>query len=126
MDDVLPLIFLHACISCLFAICVTIVLAVVNYWLFLALLPFVMLTSYFARNYLKSSRELKRIEAIKCSPVYSHITETAKGLEIVHTSNMNRTFLDRLEKYVTFQGFHMKQKYLCHYFYFIELQHHSF
>ncbi|KAL9978313.1 hypothetical protein ACROYT_G015813 [Oculina patagonica] len=46
-----------------------------------------------------SSRELKRIEAIKCSPVYSHITETANGLEIVHTSNMNKTFLDRLYSY---------------------------
>lgn len=117
MDDVLPLIFLHACISCLFAICVTIVPAVVNYWLFLALLPFVMLFSYFARYYLKSSRELKRIEAIKCSPVYSHITETAKGLEIIHTSNMNRTFLDRLERYVALQGFNVKQTYPCHNFY---------
>ena len=105
MDDVLPLILLHACISCLFAICVTIVPAVVNYWLFLALLPFVMIFSYFARYYLRSARELKRIEAIKCSPVYSHITDTEKGLEIVHSSNMNRTFLGRLERYVVFQGF---------------------
>ena len=121
MDDVLPLIFLHAFISCLFAICVTIVPAVVNYWLFLALLPFVMLFSYFARYYLKSSRERKRIEAIKCSPVYSHITETAKGLEIVHTSNMNRTFLDMLERYVAwFRGFDTKQTHLCHYFYTIK------
>ena len=52
---------------------------------------------YFARYYLKSSRELKRIEAIKCSPVYSHVTETVDGLEVVHTSNMSKTFIDRLK-----------------------------
>lgn len=96
MDDVLPPIFLQACIACLFTVCVTIVPAVVNYWLFLALLPVIGIFVYFTRYYLKSSREFKRIEAIKCSPVYSHITETANGIEIVHASNMNKTFLDRL------------------------------
>ncbi|KAL9978312.1 hypothetical protein ACROYT_G015811 [Oculina patagonica] len=97
MDDVLPPIFLHACVSCLLIICSTIVPAAVNYWLFLALLPIVGIFVYFLRYYLKSSREFKRIEAIKCSPVYSHITETANGLEIVHTSHMNRAFLYRYQ-----------------------------
>ena len=96
MDDVLPTIFLQACMSCLFAICAAIAPAVVNYWLFLALLPVIGIFIYFARYYLKSSREFKRIEAIKCSPVYSHIAETANGLEIVHTSNMHSSFLDSL------------------------------
>ena len=100
MDDVLPPLFLQALIFCLFSLSAILVPAATNYWLFLALLPILGLFVYFARYYLKTSRELKRIEAIKCSPVYSHITETAKGLEIVHTSNMNRTFLDMLERYV--------------------------
>ena len=74
--------------------------AATNYWLLLALLPILGTVAYYARYYLKSSRELKRIEAIKCSPVYSHITETANGLEIVHISNMSRTFLERLQRLV--------------------------
>ena len=72
--------------------------AATNYWLFLALLPILATVAFYARYYLKSSRELKRIEAIKCSPVYSHITETANGLEIVHVSNMSKTFIERLQR----------------------------
>ena len=100
MDDVLPPLFLQALIFCLFSLSAILVPAATNLWLFLALLPIIGIFVYFARYYLKSSRELKRIEAIKCSPVYSHITETANGLEIVHTSNMSKTFLERLHRSV--------------------------
>ncbi len=98
MDDVLPPVFLQASIIGLFSLCVVLVPAATNYWLFLALLPMIGIFVYYARYYLKTSRELKRIEAMKCSPVYSHITETTNGLEIVHTSNMSKKFLDRLHR----------------------------
>ena len=101
MDDVLPPLFLQALIFCLFSLSAILVPAATNYWLFLALLPIIGIFVYTARYYLKSSRELKRIEAIKCSPVYSHVAETVNGLEIVHTSNMNRTFVDRLKRLVS-------------------------
>ena len=101
MDDVLPPLFLQALIFCLFSLSAILVPAATNYWLFLALLPIIGIFVYFACYYLKSSRELKRIEAIKCSPVYSHVTETVNGLEIVHTSNMNRTFVARLKRFVS-------------------------
>ena len=101
MDDVLPPLFLQALIFCLFSLSAILVPAATNVWLFLALLPIIGIFVYFARYYLKSSRELKRIEAIKCSPVYSHLTETVNGLEIVHTSNMNKTFVDRLKRLAT-------------------------
>ena len=100
MDDVIPPLFLQAVKFCLFSLSAILVPAATNYWLFLVLLPIIAIFGYYVRYYLKSSRELKRIEAIKCSPVYSHITETLNGLEIVHTSNMNKTFLDRLQRLV--------------------------
>lgn len=102
MDDVLPPLFLSALKLCLSSFCAILVPAATNYWLFLALLPIIGIYVYFGRYFLKSSRELKRIEAIRCSPVYSHITETVNGLEIVHSSNMNKTFLDRLQRLVSF------------------------
>ena len=101
MDDVLPPLFLQALIFCLFSLSAMLVPAATNYWLFLALLPIIGLFVYFARYYLKTSRELKRIEAIKCSPVYSHVAETVNGLEIVHTSNMSGAFLDKLKRLVS-------------------------
>ena len=101
MDDVIPPLFLQALTNCLSSLCAMLVPAAANFWLFFALLPIIAILIYYARYYLKSSRELKRIEAIKCSPVYSHITETASGLEIVHISDMSRTFLNRLQRLVT-------------------------
>ena len=100
MDDVLPPFFLQALLYCLFSLGAILVPAATNYWLFLALLPIIGLFVYFARYYLKTSRELKRIEAIKCSPVYSHFAETVNGLEIVHTSNMSWAFIDKLKRLV--------------------------
>lgn len=101
LDDVLPPLFLQAVKFSLFSLATVLVPAATNYWLFLALLPIIAIFGYYTRYNLKSSRELKRIEAVKCSPVYSHITETLNGLEIVHTSNMNKTFLDRLQRLVS-------------------------
>ena len=100
MDDVLPPLFLSALQFCLFSFCAILVPAATNYWLFLALIPIIAIYVYFGRYFLKSSRELKRMEAMRCSPVYSHVTETVNGLEIVHSSNMNKTFLDRLQRLV--------------------------
>jgi len=100
MDDQLPPLFLRALTICLASFCAMLVPAATNYWLFLVLLPILVTVASYVRYYLKSSRELKRIEAIKCSPVYSHITETANGLEIVHVSNMSRTFPERLQRLV--------------------------
>ena len=101
MDDELPPQFLQAVLFSLFSLSATLVPAATNYWLFLALLPIIGLFVYFARYYLKTSRELKRIEAIKCSPVYSHVAETVNGLEIVHASNVSGAFVDKLKRLVS-------------------------
>ena len=101
MDDVLPPLFLQAVTFPLSSLSAILVPAATKYWLFLALLPIVGLFVYFARYYLKTSRELKRIEAIKCSPVYSHVAETVNGLEIVHSSNMSGAFVDKLKRLVS-------------------------
>ncbi|CAH3031170.1 unnamed protein product [Pocillopora meandrina] len=99
MDDVLPPLFLEAIKFSLFSLCAVLVPVATNYWLFLALLPIIAIFGYYARYQLKSSRGLKRIEAIKCSPVYSHITDTLNGLEIIHTSNMDDAFIEKFYRY---------------------------
>ena len=100
MDDVLPPLFLEAIKFSLFSLCTVLVPAATNYWLFLALLPIIAIFGYYARYQLKSSRGMKRIEAVKCSPVYSHITDTLNGLEIIHTSNMDDAFIEKFYRLV--------------------------
>lgn len=96
MDDTLPPQFLHAVQLCLFSLGATLLSAATNYWLVIGITPLVLLFLYFGRYYLKTSRELKRVEAIKCSPVYAHISDTVAGLEVIRSSGMECSFLQEL------------------------------
>lgn len=98
MDDVLPPQFLLAVDVCLFSISTVILPVAANVWLIFVAIPIVLIALYYGRYYLKSSREIKRLEAITCSPVYSHISETVAGLEIIRSSQMEHSFLKRLFK----------------------------
>ena len=101
MDDSLPGSFLTAVQLLMFSVFAFLIPAATNVWLFFALVPLTGLIVFVTRYYLKSSRELKRLEAVKCSPVYSHIYETVHGLEIVRSSRMERDFLSRLYRFVS-------------------------
>lgn len=96
MDNTLPAQFLLAVQLCLFTFGATLLAAATNYWLFIGIAPLIILFFYFGRYYLKTSRELKRLEAIKCSPVYSHISDTITGLEVIRSSGMEQSFLQEL------------------------------
>ena len=96
MDDVLPPHFLLAVEVCLFSISTVLLPVAANFWLIFVAIPLVLIGLYYGRYYLKSSREIKRLEAITCSPVYSHISETVAGLEIIRSSEMEQSFLKRL------------------------------
>ena len=98
MDDVLPPEFLLAVEVCLFSITTVLLPVAANFWLIFVAIPLVLIALYYGRYYLKSSREIKRLEAITCSPVYSHISETVVGLEIIRSSQMEQRFLSRLFK----------------------------
>ena len=97
-DDVLPPHLLLAIEVCLFSIGTILLPVAANAWLILVAIPVVIIVLYYGRYYLKSSREIKRLEAITCSPVYSHISETIAGLEIIRSSQMEQSFLRSLFK----------------------------
>lgn len=93
MDKVLPACFLKAVQIGMFACTASLVPVATNYWMALAVLPLLTLYLYYGRFYLRSSRELKRLEALKCSPLYSHISETVAGLETIRSCNAEGQFL---------------------------------
>ena len=95
MDDLLPTCALHAQHYILLSVVALLLPSIANPWLLLALVPFIVIAFIVTRHYLKSSRELKRLDAVRCSPVYSHISETVRGLEVIHCSNMEADFLER-------------------------------
>ena len=100
MDDMLPYDILYAVNLSLYALAAFLLPAGTNVWLVLAACPVVATVLYISRYYLKSSRELKRLEAVRCSPVYSHISETILGLEVIRASRMGPHFLKKFYRLV--------------------------
>jgi ABC-type multidrug transport system fused ATPase/permease subunit len=52
-------------------------------WLFVAMFPVVLFAFWISRQYLIVSRELKRLENIKKSPVFVLFSETLNGLAVI-------------------------------------------
>jgi len=99
MDELLPKTFLLAITygSMAFAYCLLPI--VTNYWLLAAILPLIGITVYIGRYYLKTARQLKRLESINRSPVFSHISETLNGLDTIRTRGRQKDFLDQFYGY---------------------------
>ena len=98
MDDILPRKFLFAIQLCLYFFNATILSALSNVWLFITCAPLTVLFIYLAKYYLRSAREIRRLEAITCSPVYSLIADSLAGLEIIRSSEMEDDFLQKFYK----------------------------
>jgi len=107
VDDLLPSKFLRAVQLCLYFFSATILAAVTNVWLVITCTPLTLSFIYLAKYYLKSSREIKRLEALTCSPVYSLIADTVAGLEVIHSTQMEEDCLRKFYKFVIFIGYRL-------------------
>ncbi|KAG7207748.1 hypothetical protein KM043_009360 [Ampulex compressa] len=86
MDEWLPKVFLEAVQISLVMIGVLVMEAVINVWM---LIPLVILSGllYVLSNfYLKTAQNVKRIEGVTKSPVFSHINATINGLPTIRSS----------------------------------------
>ena len=99
MDEVLPKTFLMSIQMALVMLTGIFLPTVTNPWLLFIVLPLVALVVYISRYYLKTSRELKRLESICRSPVFSHVSETLNGLGTIRTRGRQREFTDQFYRY---------------------------
>lgn len=100
MDEVLPKAFLFAIqlvLAMLFSILVP---TVANPWLLFVAVPMAVAVVYISQYYLKTSRQLKRLESINRSPVFSHISDTIDGLETIRTRARQKDFEEQFYRYV--------------------------
>ena len=94
LDEVLPKTFLRSMQFILMLFAGILVPVVTNPWLLIIVVPLTVLVVCISRYYLKTSRQLKRLESICRSPVFSHISETLDGLDTVRTRGKQRYFVD--------------------------------
>lgn len=93
VDEFLPptsLLAIQYILQTLASVCVT---CSTNYYAIIGVIP--MVTGFFAINryYLKTSREIKRMEAISQSPVLAHLADTLEGIIIIRTYHMEEQFM---------------------------------
>jgi len=80
LDDLLPSTLFDYCQCVLMCLAAIVVVGIGSPYILLTLVP---LSVYFYRlreHYVKSSREIKRLEAMSRSPIFSHLNETLEGL----------------------------------------------
>ena len=96
LDEILPTYFLTSNQMILSSITAILIPAVVNPWLLLVVVPVIAAFLHIVLYYLKSSRELKRMESICRSPVFSHFAETLNGLDTIRTRRRQKDFFQQL------------------------------
>ena len=95
LDELLPKTFLSS-IQYSLLVFVSVVVPTATYpWLLLLVVPLAGLFLYISTYQLKTSRELKRLESICRSPVFSHITETLNGLDTIRTRGKQTDYVDQ-------------------------------
>ena len=94
MDEVLPKTFLFAVQIVLFVLTAAILPLVANAWLVAVVVPIILLYVYIARYFMRTSRELKRLECMCRSPVLTQISETLDGLDTIRSRGRQEEFAD--------------------------------
>eukprot|EP00058_Branchiostoma_floridae_P021695 XP_002607185.1 hypothetical protein BRAFLDRAFT_118636 [Branchiostoma floridae] len=92
VDTVIPMI-IRMWLSCLFWVLSTLFVISFSTPLFLAIIvPLALLYYFVQRFYVATSRQLKRIESISRSPIYSHFGETVQGTSTIRAYDRGEQF----------------------------------
>ena len=95
IDEELPQNFILCIQNILLVLSATLLPAISNPWLLFMFFPTTAAFIVLGKYYLKTSRELKRLESICRSPVFSHFSETMAGLDTIRTRGMQEKSVDQ-------------------------------
>ena len=83
-------------ISCFFAVFSTFLVISYTTPIFLGPIAIIMGGYYFVqRVYVATSRQLKRLESVSKSPIYSHFGETLNGVATIRAFNLQEVFIKK-------------------------------
>ncbi|CAF1087250.1 unnamed protein product [Adineta steineri] len=96
IDEQLGIILFDAIQSLLMTIGLIVIIGIVNWWVLLLLIPLVPIFWILSHIYLKTSRQLKRLESITRSPIYTHFSSSLNGLVTIRAFKVEDDFLQSL------------------------------
>ncbi|KAJ7371724.1 hypothetical protein OS493_023059 [Desmophyllum pertusum] len=100
VDELLPDAFLDAVQIVLFCVGAVVVPSFLNPWIILPATPLMIILILIGRYFLKTSRELRRLEGVNRSPVLSHFSDTLMGLVTIRAYKREDAFLKALYRLV--------------------------
>ncbi|XP_053695519.1 multidrug resistance-associated protein 1 isoform X1 [Sabethes cyaneus] len=102
VDNVLPLQF-RSFLNMFFSVVATLVVITISTPIFSAVIvPIGILYYMVQRFYVATSRQLKRLESVSRSPIYSHFGESIQGAQTIRAYNLQDRFITESESRVDF------------------------
>ncbi|XP_018309824.1 multidrug resistance-associated protein 1 isoform X2 [Mycetomoellerius zeteki] len=102
IDNILP-VYLRSWITCLFSVIATLFVISYSTPIFVAvILPIGAIYYFIQRFYVATSRQLKRLESVSRSPIYSHFSESVTGAQIIRAYGVQEQFIHESENRVDF------------------------
>ncbi|KAM8924619.1 ATP-binding cassette sub-family C member 2 [Pelodytes ibericus] len=97
VDEIIPMSF-RSWISCILGVISTLVMICFATPIFAAvILPLAIFYYFVQRFYVTTSRQLRRLDSVTRSPIYSHFGETVSGLSVIRAYGHQQRFLQHNE-----------------------------
>ncbi|XP_046853156.1 ATP-binding cassette sub-family C member 4-like isoform X2 [Xenia sp. Carnegie-2017] len=109
MDDMLPATFYEATQLVVLTVSILLLCVISQPYLLLGAIPVVFAFLWLRHYYIKTAREIKRLESLNRSPMYSHVSATLQGLCTIRAFNTQQDFL---QKYYQYQDHHSSSWFL--------------
>lgn len=98
VDEAIPM-SLRSWILCLLGVLGTVVvICMATPFFAIMIIPLAVLYFFVQRFYVATSRQLRRLDSVSRSPIYSHFSETVSGLSVIRAYGHQERFLQHNEK----------------------------
>uniref|UniRef100_A0A8C1VAB1 Canalicular multispecific organic anion transporter 1 n=1 Tax=Cyprinus carpio TaxID=7962 RepID=A0A8C1VAB1_CYPCA len=97
VDEIIPMSF-RSCILCLLGVLGTLFVICLATPIFTAVVvPMAVIYCFVQRFYVATSRQLRRLDSVSRSPIYSHFGETVSGISVIRAYGHQQRFLKQNE-----------------------------
>ena len=99
LDELLPDVFVGTVQLFMYSAGSVVFTSTLNPWIILAAVPLLIAFFTVGRHYNKTFREMRRLEALNRSPVFSHFSNTLEGLATIRAYKKENSFLEELFRF---------------------------